>query len=268
MEKLNGRLAMASGREPNVLAPTGDGSMQNKSSLVRFLVQITTMLPFAFGCATEAAESPRDDDARNASGGASVANPPASTTGGSASSGPRQSLPFALDDYFVPSGVMGDGAMTPGTLTMTPSGPGDSQTCNGARAHDSARGQCHIFTYQEFGDQGWTGVYWQHPANNWGTEPGFGIEPGAGRVRFFARGENGGEIVEFVVGGIGDGSARYGDSFKIDQEVTLTADWQEYSLDISSANYTDGVLGGLAWAMGTDGNQAPATFYIDDITWE
>jgi hypothetical protein len=49
----------------------------------------------------------------------------------------------------------------------------------------------------------WAGIYWQEPANNWGTVANAGYDlSGATALTFWARGENGGEKVEFFVGGI------------------------------------------------------------------
>jgi hypothetical protein len=49
--------------------------------------------------------------------------------------------------------------------------------------------------YKQGPEKGWAGLYWQHPDNNWGDEPGVDLT-GAKRISFYARGERGGEIVE------------------------------------------------------------------------
>src|SRR3954452_23930957 len=112
-------------------------------------------------------------------------------------------LPFVVDSAFVTSGFMGDGA-TAGVVTMVPAKPGDSTDCNGARASPTSVGSCHSIVYAPptSGGEGWAGVYWQYPANNWGTKPGYGIPAGAKKVTFKAKGAAGGEKVAFLAGGI------------------------------------------------------------------
>ena len=51
------------------------------------------------------------------------------------------------------------------------------------------------------GQKGWAGIYWQHPDKNWGDEIGLNLV-GAKKISFYAKGERGGEIVEFISGGI------------------------------------------------------------------
>lgn len=70
---------------------------------------------------------------------------------------------FAVSDYFSASGFMGDGE-TRGFLTQQ-----RDEDCPVRRA--GALGSCFHFTYN-VGDLGWSGVYFQYPANNWGTEEG------------------------------------------------------------------------------------------------
>jgi hypothetical protein len=177
-------------------------------------------------------------------------------------------LPFVVDTAFVSSGFMGDGA-TAGTIAMTPAKSGDSTDCNGMRASTTAAGSCHSVTYTPpaSGGMGWGGVYWQYPANNWGTKPGFAVPAGAKKVTFQARGLAGGEKVTFLAGGIVSPGNAYTDSIKATSTVTLTATWAPYSLDLTGQSYTQ-VLGGFGWTMVSTDAGASGGFFVDDISWQ
>ncbi len=51
--------------------------------------------------------------------------------------------------------------------------------------------------------EGWVGVYWQTPANNWGKVKGAGYDlSGAAKLTFWLKGEKGGELIsELKMGG-------------------------------------------------------------------
>jgi len=67
-----------------------------------------------------------------------------------------------------------------------------------------AVGDCYSVTYTppDPTANGWAGVYWQYPGNNWGGYAGHTIRPGATRVTVWAMGKKGGEQLSFKVGGI------------------------------------------------------------------
>jgi hypothetical protein len=75
---------------------------------------------------------------------------------------------FAVSDHFVPSGFMGDGEYI-GNVVMDV----NNQYCKDRPP--GAQGYCYRFTYYE-GVVDWAGVFWVHPANNWGTRPGRAID--------------------------------------------------------------------------------------------
>ncbi|MGZ3426082.1 MAG: hypothetical protein ACXVCV_05495 [Polyangia bacterium] len=177
-------------------------------------------------------------------------------------------LPFVVDTVFVSSGFMGDGNMA-GPITMVPAKTGDSTDCNGMRASTTAAGSCHAVTYAPpaSGGMGWGGVYWQYPANNWGTKAGFDLPPGAKKVTFQAKGAKGGEKVTFLAGGIVGAGMPYTDSVKATTTVTLTTSWAPYSLDLSGQSYTQ-VLGGFGWTMTSMDAGASGGFFVDDIQWQ
>ena len=96
-------------------------------------------------------------------------------------------LPLAVDDWFGPSGYMGDGE---DDLI-------EDTAC--AARMSGALGQCHRFEWTG-GAKGWAGVFWQFPDGNWGTAEGLAVPAGATVVRFDAWGEFGGEVVTFGAG--------------------------------------------------------------------
>lgn len=159
-------------------------------------------------------------------------------------------LPFAVDDYYAPSGFMGDGE-TPGGITVV------DDACDGDRAGD-ASGVCRSFTWTR-GANGWGGVFWQYPDGNWGDAPGLPVPSGAVEVTFYAWGETGDEVVNFLVG-IGDV-----DGFATESgPLALGTEPAQYTLSLDGLAVGDEVVGGFGWV--TDTGDA-ATFTVDDIQW-
>ncbi|HVO33388.1 MAG TPA: hypothetical protein VMU17_05680 [Elusimicrobiota bacterium] len=113
---------------------------------------------------------------------------------------------------------------------------------------------------------GWAGIYWQHPANNWGGKPGGFNLNGAKRVIFMARGDKGDEVIDqFKIGGIaGDfadsGSAAIG-------PITLTKDWKQYEISLDGQELSS-ISGGFCWTVTRDANPGGASFELDDIRFE
>jgi hypothetical protein len=170
---------------------------------------------------------------------------------------PPQKLPFYIysdqNDHFIPSGHMGD------TSDLTPVGayktnPGKGSACMQIKYSGKATG-----------GQKWAGIYWQDPANNWGTVKGAGYNlTGAKKLKFMARGEKGGEVLEFKCGGI---SGEYPDTFKAEAPpVTLTTEWQEYEIDLSGQDLST-VIGGFVFTLAKDKNPDGAIFYLDEIRY-
>ena len=112
------------------------------------------------------------------------------------------------------------------------------------------------------------------PRLNDGSMDGQGLNlSGANALRFFAKGENGGEKVEFFTAGFGyDGetyqqTADFPDSaHKISLgEVTLTDSWQEYVIPVEKADMSYIVCGfGYVLSGEMDGS-ADNVFYLDEI---
>ena len=160
-------------------------------------------------------------------------------------------------NHFEPTGWMGD-ATTPGVVTFD----------SGSTATWHTGGNSIRITYTGAGSQGWAGIYWQHPANNWGTVPNGGFNlTSATRLTFWARGRYGGEKAEFKVGGI---PGPYGDTIQpaiSTGVVTLTPTWRPYTIDLAGQNLSR-VVGGLVWVTTQADNPSGATIYLDDIRYE
>ena len=177
-------------------------------------------------------------------------------------------VPFAVSDYFSPTGYMGDG-VTIGVVNML------AAACP-SRA-PSAVGDCYQVTYTppEPAANGWAGVYWQYPENNWGAYAGHTVAPGATQLTFWAMGGSGGEQVSAKVGGIAeaDDAEAHHDSLDVSAPpVTLTTQWQQFSVPFDGASYSE-VLGAFAWIVnlpvpdGLPAGTQPIVFYLDAIRW-
>lgn len=102
------------------------------------------------------------------------------------------------------------------------------------------------------------------PRCNWGIYPDAGVNlTGATKLTFWARGEQGGERIEFLAGGIGRNPdtgapvAPYPDSFPrvpaLGQVITLTAEWQPYTIELAGQDLSY-VIGGFAWVANAPNN--------------
>ena len=170
--------------------------------------------------------------------------------------------PFALDSKYFPSGWMGNVTGVKGTGTLTVE-----------RQVAKLEGKDTIETrleYKQGPEKGWAGIYWQHPDNNWGDEPGLDLT-GAKRISFYARGERGGEIVEFISGGINSGK-KYKDMFKESTGlVPLTKEWTKFVIDLSRFKNKElsNVIGAFAWvASGGFDKEGRIVVYIADLKVE
>ena len=155
---------------------------------------------------------------------------------------------------YIPSGWMGDY----GELKLD-----DANRDKPTHGNTSIR-----WTYDAKSRQGagWTGVFWQHPANNWGNKPGGYDLSGYKRLTFWARGAKGGEVInEFKVGGI-TGEFSDTDAAAVGP-VTLTAEWKKYTIDLSGKDLSK-IIGGFCWAASRDSNPDGFVIYFDDIKFE
>jgi hypothetical protein len=116
------------------------------------------------------------------------------------------------------------------------------------------------------------------PSPNFGTVPNAGVDlRGATRLSFWARGEQGGEQIEFFLGGVGFDAdsgipnAPYPDSTpRIPPRGTvtvLTQQWQQYVIDVSKADLSY-LLGGFGWVAAARNNPNGAIFWVSNIQYD
>ena len=112
---------------------------------------------------------------------------------------------------------------------------------------------------------GFGGVVWQNPANDWGDLPGGRDLSGAKKLTFWARGAAGGETVEFKMGLLGE-EKKFPDSASAGlPPVALTKAWKQYTIDLAGKDLSR-IKTGFAWVLAGQGK--PVTFYLDDVRYE
>jgi len=123
-----------------------------------------------------------------------------------------------------------------------------------------------VYTAQKKQGAGWSGIYWQDPANNWGNLKGGYDLTGAKKLTFYARGDKGGEVItEFKVGGI---NGEHSDTASASiGPIELGADWKQYTIDLKDEDLSL-IIGGFAFVISSMENPDGATFYLDDIAFE
>lgn len=119
--------------------------------------------------------------------------------------------------------------------------------------------KCEFRSGDNFG-----GIVWQNPANDWGDAPGGFNLTGAKKLTFWARGEKGGEQVEFQYGVLGK-DKKFPDTDHGSMNVTLTKDWKQYEFDLTGKDLSD-IKTGFCWVV--KGQGAPVAFYLDDVRYE
>lgn len=167
---------------------------------------------------------------------------------------PKAKLPLVVyaDDVetpYAPSGYMGNTQ----AITMTSDSP--------ERPHTGKA--CLKVEYKAVDN--WGGVLWQSPANDWeGQQPGGFNLTGASELEFWARGERGGEVVDFMLGVI-EGDRPYRDSSKAEvKAVRLTTQWQRFRIPLDGRDLTR-IKTGFGWSLAGQGQ--PITFYLDDVRY-
>lgn len=117
-------------------------------------------------------------------------------------------------------------------------------------------------------------------------QPDFGTLPDAGyngdltqatSLSFWAKGEHGGEVIDFFLAGVGrdpvtgaatspfpDSSPRWP---PLGTLHTLTTSWTRITIDVSARNLGH-VIGGFGWYATAANNPGGAVFYLDDIRYE
>jgi hypothetical protein len=194
---------------------------------------------------------------RDGKGGAAVGNVPLYVDAPvKIPSAQKTSLPFVIysdggtaKPPFVPTGWMGNAkAMKLDEENKT--NPHSGSTC---------------LKFDFAANDGWGGIVWQSPPNDWGDKPGGWDLTGAKSLTFWARGDKGGETVSFQIGILGS-DKKFSDSAnaKLDS-VVLTSDWKQYRIDLSGKNLSR-IKTGFVINVANPGK--PLSVYIDDISYE
>lgn len=148
------------------------------------------------------------------------------------------------ENHFYPSGWMGDYTDLDLTENFT------DDTTQGTTAIKIS------YTAQNSQGQGWAGIYWQYPENNWGERPGYNLS-GYTHLVFEAKGENGGEKITIKVGGI------TGDTVNLEYgPIELSNQWQIYKIDLQCENLSN-IAGGFGVVFSS--TNGPQTVYLDRI---
>ncbi len=168
--------------------------------------------------------------------------------------GQNANLPFTVfaDDMsglpYVWSGWMGN----TGAIAMNEKSDADPRS--GATAM-----RCEYRAPDGFG-----GIVWQDPANDWGDLPGGRDLTGATKLTFWARGNEGGERVKFAMGLIGRDKKHF-DTASAEITVTLSDDWKQYEIDLTGKDLSR-IKTGFGWVVAGQGE--PVVFFLDDIRYE
>ncbi len=210
-----------------------------------------------------------------------------SAAGAAEASGPDYdaalvSVPFLVDDEFIPSGCMGDCVTS---VTIDSNCP--------TRGEADAQGECHHFVYSADtapGALGWAGVLWQTVEQNWGSQPGRAVEAGATSLSFDAMATTDGAALTILVGGMdaSDGgkacsadtdcasdqcvsgacSPPFHDTLNVSQSELLTSTWQPFRVLFGTSSYGSEVLSGFGWTAVLPPTARTLEFYVDNIRWE
>jgi hypothetical protein len=129
---------------------------------------------------------------------------------------------------------------------------------------------CIKIEYKDVSGNLWAGIYWLHPStpvNDWGKfDVGYDLSK-AQKFTFWARGENGGEVIDtFKVGGVMAGPYSDSDSAEIGP-VVLNKEWTQYTIDLKGKDMSY-VNGGFCWSTNTEKNPNGVTFYLDELRYE
>jgi len=131
-------------------------------------------------------------------------------------------------------------------------------------APNPCKGDCCIkVTFDD--KRSWGGIVWQNPAENWGEDEGGLDLTGAKQLSFWARGENGGEMVEFKMGVI-KRNKKFHDTASVSLgKVKLSKQWKQYVMDLKGKDLSRIVTG---FSFSVKGKSKPVIFYLDEIIFE
>lgn len=181
-----------------------------------------------------------------------------------------------------------DDVSSPGNRFHAPAVIGTAVSINGSHTGNPHSGATAVrFQFDNVTGVNWGGFYLLNgvlpagalaPQLNFGDTPNAGVDlSGATKLRFWARGEIGGERIEFFMGGVGRDAVSgqptkpYPDSTvrhpPIGTIFTLSTEWREFTINLDSLDLTY-VLGGFGWVANASDNPSGVVFYVDDIEYE
>lgn len=171
-----------------------------------------------------------------------------------------QPMPFVVyldkdaKNHYVPSGWIGDY----GDLTISDSmnNPHEGRTCIK-----------WVYSAKKLQGQGWAGCYWQEHLDNWGDKKGGYNLTLAKRLTFYARGEKGGEVVTFLMGGITSGKVSSDTCAGKMENVILTKGWKKYSISLEKKDLKN-IITGFGFVITEGRNPGGCAFYLDEIVYE
>ena len=200
---------------------------------------------------------------KDPAGHAAVANvplsagQPAKTAAGGAAITPGQKLDLPAFVYaeggvqvpWIPSGYMGN--------------TGAIKVDLGWVANPKNGVSCIKVTYDAADE--WGGVVWQDPINDWGDAAGGYDLSGATALEFWARGDQGGEVLDFGFGVL-DSDKKYPDSGSASLKgVRLTDDWRKYRIELDKSTDLKRIKTGFYWSIAGQGK--PTVFFLDEIRY-
>jgi len=155
----------------------------------------------------------------------------------------------STNNHYIPAGWMGNTAAIKMDIGYT-TNPHGGKTC---------------MRFEYSAADNWGGVVWQDRANDWGDQPGGGILTGHKKLTFWARGDKGGETVDFKFGILGS-DKKYSDSATGETgDVQLTKEWKKYVIDLTGKDLSR-IKTGFVWTLAGQGS--PVVFFLDDIRYE
>lgn len=113
------------------------------------------------------------------------------------------------------------------------------------------------------GGLGWAGNLWVdvlYPQYSQGIYLGY-----VKQLTFWVKGENGGEKVEFRIGGTEGITPQPAFSTGV---ITLQKSWQPYTIELTDKAYLDRVFSGFSWLSSIQQNPDGCTFYLDDMQFK
>jgi hypothetical protein len=121
-----------------------------------------------------------------------------------------------------------------------------------------------IYSAAQSEGKGLAGVCWQYPDSNTGDQPGRSDLINYTKITFWARGDLGGEIAEFKIGGGASDSIQ---PAATTGPITLSKDWKQYTITMAGKDLKN-VVSGFCWTTTKQQNPYGCTIYLDDIYYE